>query len=53
MAMPPERMCPGLDSGAAEQSVDCNPVEHDFANLKRLWSYNADKPLEDSINMYT
>ena len=33
-------------------SPDYNPIEHDFANLKRLRSYNADKPLEDIINMY-
>ena len=33
-------------------SPDYNPVEHDFANLKRLRSYNADKPIEDIINMY-
>ena len=34
-------------------SPDYNPVEHDFANIKRLRSYNADKPIEDIISMYT
>lgn len=34
-------------------SPDYHPIAHDFANLKRLRSYNADKPLEDIINMYT
>ena len=33
-------------------SPDYNPVEHQFANTKRLCSYNADKPIEDIINMY-
>ena len=33
-------------------SPDYNPVEHKFANIKKLRSYNADKPLEDIINMY-
>ena len=33
-------------------SPDYNPVEHLFANIKRLRSYNADKPLEHIINMY-
>ena len=33
-------------------SPDYNPVEHQFANIKRLRSYNADKPLEDIVNMY-
>ena len=35
-------------------SPDYNPVEHDLvSNLKRRpRSYNADKPLEDIINMY-
>ena len=31
---------------------DYNPVEHKFANIKRLRSYNPDKPLDDIINMY-
>ena len=34
-------------------SPDYNPVEQKFANIKRLRSYNADKPLEHIINMYT
>ena len=33
-------------------SPDYNPVEHKFANIKRLRSYNADKPIEDIINVY-
>ena len=33
-------------------SPDYNPVEHQFANIKRLRSYNHDKPIEDIINMY-
>ncbi len=33
-------------------SPDYNPIEHDFANIKRLRKYNSDKTLEDIINMY-
>ena len=33
-------------------SPDYNPVEHKFANIKKLRSYNADKPIDDIINMY-
>ena len=33
-------------------SPDYNPVEHLFANIKKLRSYNADKPIDDIINMY-
>lgn len=33
-------------------SPDYNPVEHKFANIKRLRSYNPDKPLDYIINMY-
>ena len=33
-------------------SPDYNPVEHQFANIKRVRSYNADKPIEEIINMY-
>jgi putative transposase len=33
-------------------SPDYNPVEHQFGNIKRLRSYNADKPIEDIVNMY-
>ena len=33
-------------------SPDYNPVEHKFANIKRLRSYNVDKPIEQIINMY-
>ncbi len=28
-------------------SPDYNPIEHDFANIKRLREYNADIPLND------
>ncbi len=33
-------------------SPDYNPIEHDFANIKRLREYNADLPLNEVINMY-
>ena len=33
-------------------SPDYNPVEHKFANIKKLRSYNPDKPIEDIINVY-
>ncbi len=33
-------------------SPDYNPVEHQFVNIKRLRSYNPDKPIHDIINMY-
>ena len=33
-------------------SPDYNPIEHDFANIKRLRTYNADIPLHEVINMY-
>lgn len=33
-------------------SPDYNPIEHDFANIKRLREYNKDKTLENIINMY-
>ena len=33
-------------------SSDYNPVERDFANPKRLRSYNLDKLLEYIIKMY-
>lgn len=33
-------------------SPDYNPLEHQFANLKRLPSYNPDSPIQDSIDMY-
>ncbi len=33
-------------------SPDYNPIEHDFANIKRLREYNKDKTLQDIINMY-
>ena len=33
-------------------SPDYNPIEHDFATIKRLREYNADIPLNEVINMY-
>ena len=33
-------------------SPDYNPIEHDFATIKRLCTYNADIPLDEVINMY-
>lgn len=33
-------------------SPDYNPIEHDFANIKRLRQYNSDIPLNEVINMY-
>lgn len=33
-------------------SPDYNPIEHDFANIKRLREYNADIAIDDVINMY-
>ena len=33
-------------------SLDNNPIEHDFANLKRLREYNADITIDELINMY-
>ena len=33
-------------------SPDYNPIEHDFATIKRLRAYNADIPLDEVINMY-
>ena len=33
-------------------SPDYNPIEHDFANIKRLRAYNANIPLDEVINMY-
>ena len=33
-------------------SPDLNPIEHDFANIKRCWEYNNQQPLEDIIKMY-
>ena len=33
-------------------SPDYNPIEHDFANLKKLRQYNKDKSLEEIIDMY-
>ena len=29
-------------------SADYNPIEHDFANIKRIREYNKDKSLEDN-----
>lgn len=33
-------------------SPDYNPIEHDFANIKRLRKYNTDKTLTEIIKMY-
>ena len=33
-------------------SPDYNPIEHDFANIKRLREYNTDISIDDVINMY-
>ena len=33
-------------------SPDYNPIEHDFANIKRLRKYNSEKALTDIIKMY-
>ena len=33
-------------------SPDYNPIEHDFANIKRLREYNADITIDEVINMY-
>ncbi len=33
-------------------SPDYNPIEHDFANIKRLRQYNSEMPLNEAINMY-
>ena len=33
-------------------SSDYNPIEHDFANIKRLREYNADISIDEIINMY-
>ncbi|RKU09245.1 hypothetical protein C6501_15550 [Candidatus Poribacteria bacterium] len=33
-------------------SPDYNPIEHDFANIKRLREYKADITIDEIINMY-
>lgn len=33
-------------------SPDLNPIEHDFANIKRQWEYNNHQDLEDIIKLY-
>ena len=33
-------------------SPNYNPIEHDFANIKRLREYNADRTINEVINMY-
>lgn len=33
-------------------SPDYNPIEHDFANIKRLREYNAERTIDEVINMY-
>ena len=34
-------------------SPDLNPIEHDFANIKKRWQYQHEQPIENIINMYT
>lgn len=34
-------------------SPDLNPIEHDFANIKRCWQYKHEQTIENIINMYT
>lgn len=33
-------------------SPDYNPIEHDFANIKRKREYQPEKSIEDIIEMY-
>ena len=33
-------------------SPDYNPIEHDFANIKRYREYNSDMTLHDIIQLY-
>ena len=33
-------------------SPDYNPIEHDFANIKRHREYNSDMTLHDIIQLY-
>ena len=33
-------------------SPDLNPIEKDFANIKRRWQYNAEKSIQEIINAY-
>ena len=33
-------------------SPDLNPIEHDFANIKKRWEYQQDQPIENIIKMY-
>ena len=33
-------------------SLDYNPIEHDFVNIKCLRDYKADIPLNEVIKMY-
>ncbi len=33
-------------------SPDYNPIEHDFANIKRLRQYNSEIPLNEVLNLY-
>ena len=33
-------------------SPDYNPIEHDFANIKRMQQYQTETPIEDIIQMY-
>ena len=53
-----ERTCELIETTDAKilflppYSQGYNPIEHDFANIKRLREYNADTPLNEVINMY-
>ena len=33
-------------------SPDLNPIQKDFANIKRRWQYNAEKSIQEIINAY-
>ena len=33
-------------------SPDYNPIEHDFANIKRMWQYQPQNSIEQIIQMY-
>ena len=33
-------------------SPELNPIEHDFANLKRLHQFNQSKSIDEILNMY-
>ena len=47
-------MPPSSDSGIDQRSVvpELNPIEKDFANLKRIREYNAEATLDQIIKVY-